>query len=347
MNSIILIGPIIKGGVPCTGDTVKNQLFLKRFNEVFDKVFAVDTYRWQKRPWCLLEIMCKVLFHKRDKIVVSANPGSADKIFSLLRVLGISKRSFYWVVGGSFHKMIECKRFKVRNYRELKGIFVQGESMVKTLYASGLTNVMYVPNSKYINHIPHKSFFNDDKFHFVFLSRVEREKGCDDIFRACNLLRDKGYEGKFDITFYGKTTTDLSYKDVFEKAVNMHSDLIYKGLLDLRDLSNYDELANYNVMLFPTFWDGEGFPGVIIDAYIAGLPVIASDWNLNKDVVEDGKTGWIIPSRDVEALAEKMIFAIEHPEIVKLFSENSSAKAMEYDSRNVLSEENLKKIGLL
>lgn len=348
MNSIILIGPIIKGSVPCTGDTVKNQLFLKRFSEVFDRVRAVDTYHWQKRPWCLIELMWKVLFYNTEKIIVSANPGSADKLIKFLKLIGAQHRTFYWVVGGSLHESFENGERNWRDYKNLAGIFVQGFSMKETMERIGLKNVFFVPNSKYIDYLPNKVMKrNDGVCHFVFLSRVEKYKGCDDIFSCIDILIKRGYKGQFDITFYGKTTDQLGYFDSFSSQIEKHKEASYKAVLNLCDTKKYDELASYDVMLFPTFWPGEGFPGVIIDAYIAGLPVIATDWNLNKDVVADGKTGWIIPSHDVEALADKMIFAIEHPEIVKQFSENSSDMAMEYDSRNVLSEENLINYGIL
>lgn len=348
MKKLILIGPINKGSIACTGDTMKNQLFLKRFCEVFDKVLTVDTFHWQKRPCCLIELVFKILLNPRAKIVLSANPGSADKMVKIIDKFGMASKTFYWVVGGSFHKMIDDGRFSAHTYKNLNGIFVQGQIMVDSMNKHGLSNVKYVPNSKYIDHMPTKANIGDGKCHFVFLSRIEREKGCDDIITAADYLNNNGYKGKFDITFFGKATSIVNYQEIFEKQIKEHPDYLqYKGVLNLKDTSNYNELAKYDVMLFPTYWDGEGFPGVIIDAYIAGLPVIASDWNLNRDVVKENETGWIIPTHDIKALAEKMIFAIDNPATVKAYSGNSSRKAMAYDSRNVLSADNLKDLGLI
>lgn len=347
-NTIILIGAINLGKIPYTGDTVKNQLFLKRFKEVFENVIPVDTYQWKKRPWCLLKLLKEVCFHKNAKIIVSTNPGSADILIRLLNRIRVSERVFYWVVGGSLHESLENGQRDWRVYQKIARIFVQGNSMKVSMERLGLSNVLFVPNSKYIDYMPDLSLKqNDGVCHFVFLSRIEKYKGCDDIFASIAILNKKGYQGKYDITFYGKTTDQLGYYDHFLQQIDKEEETSYKGVLNLRDTKKYDELALYDVMLFPTYWPGEGFPGVIIDAYIAGLPVIASDWNLNKDVVEEGKTGWIIPTHDVEALADKMIFTIEHPEVVKCYSLNSRNKAKTYDSRSVLSEERLKSIGLL
>ena len=346
-NKIILIGPINQGKIACTGDAMKNQLFVKRFSEVFDKVIFIDTYHWRKRPWCIIDIFFKILVNIKAKIIVSANPGSADKLIKILNAANASKRLFYWVVGGSFHIMLEKQRFQVSTYSNLAGIFVQGTSMEMSLRKQGLNNAVYVPNSKYIHSLPIKHPFNDGKFHFVFLSRIEREKGCNHIIKAADILNKSGYKDKFDITFYGKTTSDLSYKEEFLKQVKNNRSLKYMGVLDLQNPDNYQELSRYDVMLFPTYWDGEGFPGVIIDAYIAGLPVIASDWNLNSDVVRDGETGWIVPTHDINALASKMMYAVDHPEIVAEFSYNSQKMAKKYDIRLVLSDDNLKELGIL
>lgn len=347
MNKLIFIGPIALGTIPKGGDTMKNQLFLERFVQVFDKVITVDTMNWKKRPWMLVRLVLVLLSHRRAKVVISANQGSADSLIKILKKLHLQNDCFYWVVGGCLHNMIKEGKFSVSTYGFLKGIFVQGQSMALSLNKSGLGNAVYVPNSKIINHYGNKLPKQDDKTHFVFLSRVEEYKGCTDIIKSVDALNRSGYQGKFDVVFYGRESEDATYAKTFQAMVDARQEVEYKGLLNLRDTKNYDELAQYDVMLFPTYWHGEGFPGIVIDAYIASLPIIASDWNLNKDVIEDGVTGWIIPSHDTEALIERMKYVIDHPEEVKKMSAVCKERAAQYDSRVVLSEDNLKKLGVL
>ena len=50
-------------------------------------------------------------------------------------------------------------------------------------------------------------------------------------------------------------------------------------------------LKNYFLLAFPTKFYTEGIPGTILDAYAAGVPVIASKWESFFDVIEEGKTG--------------------------------------------------------
>mgnify|MGYP002239410386 CR=1 FL=1 len=68
----------------------------------------------------------------------------------------------------------------------------------------------------------------------------------------------------------------------------------------MKEETGYRTLCRYDIMLFPTYWYGEGFPGIVMDAYIAGLPLIASDWNINTEVITE-KTGIIIPPKDEES----------------------------------------------
>jgi len=347
-KELIFIGPMDMGNTPMTGDTVKNQLFIDRFKEVFDVVYAVDTMNWKKAPWIIVRMCFLLISHRRSKVIISANTSSAYTLIRILRLFPFTpKEVFYWVVGGSFHKQIENRGYSVNTYKWLKRIFVQSPIMVDSLRKQGLDNALYVPNSKYISHYGSAVKKKDGRTHFVFLSRIEEYKGCTDILTSVDELVYRGYGDDFDVTFYGRESEDPDYASRFLEMINERHNTQYKGVLNLREANNYDELSGYDVMLFPTYWQGEGFPGVVIDAYISSLPIIASDWNFNKDVIKDGETGWIIPVRDVAALTNKMEYVIKYPEVVAGLSHNCRNAANQYDSRVVLSEENLKKIGIL
>lgn len=61
-----------------------------------------------------------------------------------------------------------------------------------------------------------------------------------------------------------------------------------------------------HVFAFPTFFESETFGLVVAEAMSAGLPVVATDWRGVSDVVEHGRTGFLIPPRDAHALAERL-----------------------------------------
>jgi glycosyltransferase involved in cell wall biosynthesis len=89
-------------------------------------------------------------------------------------------------------------------------------------------------------------------------------------------------------------------------------------------------------MLFPTFWIGEGFPGVLIDALISGLPVLASNWNLNQEIIEDNETGFIFKAKDSQALYLKMRYVLFNKKEIEHMRINCINRAIDFHSETVL-----------
>ena len=149
----------------------------------------------------------------------------------------------------------------------------------------------------------------------------------------------------FSVDFYGPF--ENTYKEEFVKAIEVVENVSYKGFLNLNDTKNYNVLAKYDVMLFSTYWHGEGFPGIIIDALIAGLPVIATDWSMNKELIKDGENGWIIPPHNSEALANAMEKVLEDRASLKKMAKACQDRASLYDNNYVIDNKLLMQLGLL
>ena len=73
-----------------------------------------------------------------------------------------------------------------------------------------------------------------------------------------------------------------------------------------------------------------------MDAFIAGLPVIASNWNMNMEIIKQGETGLIIPPKDVYSLSMAMKKLIDHPELLNNFSKNAFCRAKEFHIDNIM-----------
>jgi glycosyltransferase involved in cell wall biosynthesis len=344
MKKLILIGAIRKGKEPNCGETMKNQLFVKRFEEVFDKVIQVDTHHWQKRPWCLITALLSLLFNKGAKVVISSCDISAYRLIKFLYYVRLKKDVFYWVVGGGFHELVKSGVINPKYYHYLKGIFVQSQDMVDELKNYGLTNARYIPNSKPVYQFPIGNR-NGDVMRFVFLSRIHEEKGCREIIECAKKMNDEGLRDKYSITFYGNI--ESKYENEFLNNITNIDNIAYKGLLNLTTQTGYEELSKNDVFLFPTYYFNEGFPGVVIDAYIAGLPIIATNWHFNNQVVEDGVTGILIEPKNANALYETMMSFIQKKNDYNGMQKSCLQKANQYDVHAVLSDWLLKEIGLL
>ena len=89
-------------------------------------------------------------------------------------------------------------------------------------------------------------------------------------------------------------------------------------------------IKDYFALLFPTFWKGEGFPGTIVDAFSAGLPVIASDWNYNSEIVKNKINGILYPNDEMDDLYQAMKWMIDNNNIITSMKKNCIETACRY-----------------
>jgi glycosyltransferase involved in cell wall biosynthesis len=333
--SVLLIGAIHRGQAPRGGEEYKNQLLLGYLGDK-TALTCIDTHRWKQNPGVLMKLLWKVFFGTFDTILISASSATTYRLIQMMHLRpSLLSKTIYLVVGGYFPGAVVAGKFRAKYYRRLKGILVQGRKMQRELSAAGLKeHVAVMPNFKPVA----KVFgaigrFAAPVFRFVFLSRISPEKGVLELFQAIRLLKGKR---DFIVDFYGPV--EAGFQQDFDKLLTENTGCTYRGYLDfLRDPEGaYTTLADYHTMVFPTFWQGEGFPGVVLDAYIAGLPVIASDWNLNAEVLSEGKTGLLVPPRDAAALALAMDKMMDEREKQAVYSAECHRRALDYTVDRVL-----------
>lgn len=77
---------------------------------------------------------------------------------------------------------------------------------------------------------------------------------------------------------------------------------------------------SHHILLAPSVHasDGDaegGFPVILTEVLATGMPVLAFDHCDIPEIIQDGVSGFLVSERDVDALTEKLIYLIEHPEI--------------------------------
>lgn len=85
----------------------------------------------------------------------------------------------------------------------------------------------------------------------------------------------------------------------------------------------HDEIVNLfreaDILLAPSVTaadgDQEGIPVVLMEALAQGLPVLSTYHSGIPELVQDGESGFLVPERDVDALAERLEYLVRHPEL--------------------------------
>lgn len=159
---------------------------------------------------------------------------------------------------------------------------------------------------------------------FIYLGRLMHYKNVDVAIRAFAKVVAKKPEAKFFVAGYGEARGELE---------NLTKELkISKNVEFLGKVSDKDR-----VCLLGKAWlaiqpsSAEGWGMTIIEANACGTPVIASNINGLKDSVVDGKTGFLMPVKDVGACAKIMLELIQDKSYLNTLSREAFNWAKKFD----------------
>ena len=173
-------------------------------------------------------------------------------------------------------------------------------------------NVYFCPNGTY-DYAENQTIGNEPvECHILFLSNLIQAKGVFVLLEACEILKKKGLD--FRCTFVG-AESDVTAKKLLEKAEDYE---ILDCIEYIGSRSGFEKeslFLNSNIFVFPTFYDNEVLPLVILEAMQFSLPVVSTEEGAISEIVDDGITGFIIPRKDSQALAEKLELLILNSEL--------------------------------
>lgn len=346
-HKLFFIGAFDFPRVPQAGDAVKNRHLLTFFRERLGDVQYVDTQRWKRNPLILVRVLGCLLFRRYDNIVISTSNVSAYRLVRLTTSLHLRSRIYYFMIGGYTPVKIREGIYSAAPFHKLERIVVEADKVCELYHEVGLDNTLRLYNFKPVLYqadplAPHAV---GGVVRFVFLSRLTRLKGIFHILEAVRTLNSEGLGARFEVDFYGRTDEDV--RQSFMAEVEALPNARYCGFLKLDDAAGYERLASYDAMLFPTMHVTEGFPGVIADAAICALPVIASRWSYADEIVGDGRCGILFPVGSVDALTDAMRRVIYDPSQLVPMRQAALNCVPLYDVRQVLNDELLSDLNMM
>ena len=176
----------------------------------------------------------------------------------------------------------------------------------------------------------------DGKVKIILTARMIVEKGIFLLTEAAEKLRTE-YEDKVEFWLVG--------------GLDDHPGAITKEQLDKVCDGKYIKWLGYrtdvkellqqsHIVAFPSYYM-EGLPKSLIEACAIGRPIITTQSIGCKDTVDDCINGFLIPPKDVDALASKLKVLIDNPEMRKSMGKASRAKAEKEFSLDVVIERHL------
>lgn len=166
---------------------------------------------------------------------------------------------------------------------------------------------------------------------FIFIARLLAEKGIFEYVEAAKIVKKKYPHIIF------RVIGGLDLENPYGLTQNQLDELIESKTIEYSGfVTNVDDYIKKSaVFVLPSYYR-EGVPRSTQEAMAIGRPVITTDVPGCRDTVIDGVNGFLVPKWNPQALAEKMIYFIEHPEQVRMMGDQSHKIAIEkFDAEKV------------
>ncbi len=329
---IILIGPVTNVAASLIGGaTISFGYLIDYFKKHQEHFNLINTQKIPKGVGRLLNpfyVLIKVLLHAPSSNVIFLNSSRGGTKYLVPLVFLIAKlfrlkfvfRPFggdikdYTALYSNFQKYLFQKTVLQADI-----FFLQTKELMQ-YYASQNANTIQLPTSRVK---PPQELQRPNRPYqkrFIFLGFINEPKGIEQLLEANKILGPD-----YTIHIYGPIK-EAKYEQIF----NDENDL-YKGVLSKEEV--LPTLQKYDVLILPTYYRGEGYPGSILEAYSLGLPVISTNWKAIPEIVEHKKTGYLIEPKSTEEL----VSAIQY------FNQNNypsfSQNAIKYFEQNFDTEQ--------
>lgn len=315
------------------GQTIKTraifELLEKNAAEINMVVDYFDTQTFKKNKFNLIKSW--YLISKSDVLYYLPAHNNLKYLFPFIFFICKLKRIdiHYLVIGGWLSTFLKKLWLHQILLGRIKGIYAETKELKDSLNdLYGFNNLVQLHNFRFYDESQKKYGLNEN-LRLVFMARINPQKGIKTLFELAERLSERGFDN-IPIDIYGQIQND--YELEFKKLINTKKGNVnYCGVLNPNDITR--TLKDYDVFLFPTEFYTEGFPGSILDAYIAEVPVIVSQWKYADELVCNNVSGIICEFGNPNDFINKTISLISDREKLNRFYINVKKEKYKYSAQ--------------
>ncbi|GHU81703.1 glycosyl transferase [Bacteroidia bacterium] len=190
-----------------------------------------------------------------------------------------------------------------------------------------VNNIEVIPNA--LSFFP-KTTSSCDHKKAIAVGRLAYEKGFDQLIESWKTVYEKHPGWELNIFGGGDQEDNLQHLIVennLESVVKIHP--------PSKDI--YSQYLGHSLMLFPSRYL-EALPMVLLEAMSCGLPIVAFDAPCGpKDILTDGRDGFLVEAGDKAALSEKICQLIESDELRKSMGKSAGESAFKYSEDKIMN----------
>lgn len=205
--------------------------------------------------------------------------------------------------------------------REYSSYFRVNEKKVMVIYG-GTDIEKYNPNSDFrILEIKKEFGINENEKLIGIIADLEPRKGHKFLLEAMLLIIEE--VPNVNLLLVGDGTLKNQLQNTCEK-LGISNRVVFTGIRN--DVENIIPVLDVSVL--PSLW-GEGLSAAILESMAAGKPVVATDIGGSSELIQHGRSGFIVPARDSNALAQA---------ILRLLKDRKLATKMGFEGRKIVKQ---------
>ena len=171
----------------------------------------------------------------------------------------------------------------------------------------------------------------------LFVGRIEPLKGIDTLMKAIAIMREKDVDVCLAVIGGETDTSAACQNEEMERLKVIREQIGLADLVAFLGKRSQDTLPYYysaaEAVVVPSHY--ESFGMVALEAMACGAPVVASEVGGLAYLVQDGVTGFTVPSDDPEALAGKLIVLLQDKKLREQMCNNAVEFVQNYSWRNI------------
>ena len=171
----------------------------------------------------------------------------------------------------------------------------------------------------------------DNVIRFIFVSRIRKDKGIEELFNAIKLSVNNYKNIEFHIVGWYE---DENYKGTINKMINEYP-VIYHGNQSQEKV--HELITNSHCLVHPSYH--EGMANVLLEAAAAGRPCMASNIPGCKEAIDNGVTGYLFDVQSADSLANAIIkfMKLNHEERERMGWLGRKKMEIEFDRKIVIN----------
>ncbi len=177
--------------------------------------------------------------------------------------------------------------------------------------------IVVVPNFMEESLLEGSKPYDDAAKRIITVGRIDYQKGYEYLVEIAKWVLSNNPDWAWDIYGGGDAAYTAEISSLIEKS-GLSGRLVLRGNSD----RIYDLYPNYGLYVMTSRY--EGLPMVLLEAKAKRLPLVSFDiYSGPSDIILDGVNGYLVKPFDVDAMAERISFLMDHPEVRQDFSDHA------------------------